>query len=314
MVLTEMFMTNNPCYKTEHKITPKGIMLNSVGCPQPSAKVFVHNWNRPSCETKCPHAFIDANNGEVIQTLPWNHEGRHSGRHAVTKASANQTHIGISLCEPSQLKYKKTNVIELGGNSDMAINSVKRTYQSAVELCAKLCLQFTLNPETDIISHKEGIAQGIACKRSDVTDVWAAVGLDFTMDKFRHDVRLEMDRIAPPMSVEPKVPVMVQKVEPKPIAEPKPEPIIEPKHEPVIEPEPIVEPEPEKPKEWLIKISVENLRVRSGPGTENAPTGKYTGRGVFAITEIQNGTGSKAGWGKLRNGEGWVSLDYVEML
>lgn len=33
----ERFLTKNPCYKENKKITVKGIMLHSVGCAQPSA-------------------------------------------------------------------------------------------------------------------------------------------------------------------------------------------------------------------------------------------------------------------------------------
>lgn len=33
MNLVESIMTNNPCYKKGQKITVKGLMLHSVGCP-----------------------------------------------------------------------------------------------------------------------------------------------------------------------------------------------------------------------------------------------------------------------------------------
>lgn len=42
--------------------------------------------------------------------------------------------------------------------------------------------------------------------------------------------------------------------------------------------------------------------------------GKYTGKGVFTITEVKSGTGSTAGWGKLKSGAGWISLDYCKRL
>lgn len=37
----EKILTNNPCYKKEEKIKVSGLMLHSVGCPQPSADVFI---------------------------------------------------------------------------------------------------------------------------------------------------------------------------------------------------------------------------------------------------------------------------------
>ena len=45
-----------------------------------------------------------------------------------------------------------------------------------------------------------------------------------------------------------------------------------------------------------------------------ARTGKKTGKGVFTITQTKSGTGSKAGWGKLKSGEGWISLDYAKRI
>ena len=43
MNLIQSILTKNPCYTAGRKITVKGLMLHSVGCPQPSAAVFVRN-------------------------------------------------------------------------------------------------------------------------------------------------------------------------------------------------------------------------------------------------------------------------------
>lgn len=45
MKLVESILTMNPCYTAGRKITVKGLMLHSVGCPQPKASVFVNGWN-----------------------------------------------------------------------------------------------------------------------------------------------------------------------------------------------------------------------------------------------------------------------------
>ena len=39
---------------------------------------------------------------------------------------------------------------------------------------------------------------------------------------------------------------------------------------------------------------------------------KYMGKGTFTIVETRSGQGSKAGWGKLKSGAGWISLDYCK--
>ena len=75
MKLVESILTKNPCYTAGRKITVKGLMLHSVGCPQPKASVFINSWNSPSYDNACVHGFIDGNDGTVYQTLPWNHRG-----------------------------------------------------------------------------------------------------------------------------------------------------------------------------------------------------------------------------------------------
>lgn len=62
---------------------------------------------------------------------------------------------------------------------------------------------------------------------------------------------------------------------------------------------------------FLVKVEISNLNIRSGPGTNYSKTGKYTGKGTFTITEVSKGTGSDAGWGKLKSGAGWISLDFA---
>ena len=61
---------------------------------------------------------------------------------------------------------------------------------------------------------------------------------------------------------------------------------------------------------FMVKVSIPDLNIRVGAGTDTAKTGQYTGIGVFTITQVKSGKGSDAGWGKLKNGAGWISLDY----
>lgn len=62
---------------------------------------------------------------------------------------------------------------------------------------------------------------------------------------------------------------------------------------------------------FTVKVSIFDLNIRRGPGTDYAKTGKFTGKGVFTIVEVQSGQGSTAGWGRLKSGAGWISLDYA---
>lgn len=62
---------------------------------------------------------------------------------------------------------------------------------------------------------------------------------------------------------------------------------------------------------FLMKVSINDLNIRKGPGTDYAKTGKFTGKGVFTIVKVKSGKGSTAGWGRLKSGAGWISLDYT---
>lgn len=66
-------------------------------------------------------------------------------------------------------------------------------------------------------------------------------------------------------------------------------------------------------KEFKVRVNVSNLNIRKGPGTNYAVVGQ-TGKGVFTIVETSDGQGSKTGWGKLKSGLGWISLDYCVRL
>lgn len=61
---------------------------------------------------------------------------------------------------------------------------------------------------------------------------------------------------------------------------------------------------------FLMKVSIDDLNIRKGAGTNTAKTGIYTGVGVFTITQVKSGSGSSLGLGKLKSGAGWISLDY----
>ena len=68
--------------------------------------------------------------------------------------------------------------------------------------------------------------------------------------------------------------------------------------------------EPEKKKvSYRVRVSIKNLNIRKGPGTNYDKTGRYTGIGVFTIVAESEGEGATK-WGKLKSGAGWISLDF----
>jgi hypothetical protein len=62
---------------------------------------------------------------------------------------------------------------------------------------------------------------------------------------------------------------------------------------------------------YMVRVDIDDLNIRKGPGTNYDKNG-FTGVGIFTITEVKNGKGSKKGWGKLKSGMGWISLDYTK--
>lgn len=204
MNIIKSFLTNNPCYKAGRKIKPKGAFLHSIGCPQPDAKVFVKNWNKESYNRACVHAFIDANTGDVYQTLPWDMRGWHCG--SGSKGSGNNTHIGVEMCEPDCIKYTKGSTFTCS-DVERAREMAKRTYASAVELFADLCKEHGWNPLEDgvILGHAEGYKRGIASNHGDPEHLWKQLGLPYTMDTFRQDVKKAMKEIAPAQSTTAKM-------------------------------------------------------------------------------------------------------------
>ena len=64
---------------------------------------------------------------------------------------------------------------------------------------------------------------------------------------------------------------------------------------------------------FTVKVNTPKLNIRTGAGTNFNKIGRYTGIGVFTIVEVKQGAGSKKGWGKLKSGLGWISLDYCEV-
>ncbi|MBQ3374113.1 MAG: N-acetylmuramoyl-L-alanine amidase [Oscillospiraceae bacterium] len=71
-----------------------------------------------------------------------------------------------------------------------------------------------------------------------------------------------------------------------------------------------VAPEPAKDTPFLVRVQISNLNIRTGPGTNYPRTG-FTGVGTFTILEVRSGQGSTAGWGRLKSGAGWISLDFA---
>lgn len=186
MQIIQSLAVNSDCYKDGKYISPKGLMLHSVGVPQDNPMVFFNNWNKPKGNA-CVHAVIGTN-GDVIQMLPWTKRGWHAG------GAGNNSLIGVEMVEPSFISYTSGSKWKVKDNHtlDEVENFIKDTYNTAVELFAFLCHDYNLNPldKKVVMSHSEGYRIGVASNHGDVEHLWSKFGM--TMDKFRSDVNTKL--------------------------------------------------------------------------------------------------------------------------
>ncbi len=180
MHIIEVFTTGNKCYQVGAPLRPQGLMLHSIGTPQPSAAVLARYYNQyqPGGQSVCVHGFIQRD-GTYYQTLPYTMRAWHCG------GSANGTHIGVEMTEPDvSMSYAE------------AAEQITGTYRTAVALFAQLCGVYGLDPLADgvIIGHAEGHRRGVASNHADPELLWNTYGMGYTMDGFRRDVYAEMHK------------------------------------------------------------------------------------------------------------------------
>lgn len=338
MNIITSFLKKNPCYIANDEFTPKGIMVSMVGCPQPSAKVFINNWNRESCDKVCPHILIDANDGKVYQTLPYCVRGRYKKPdvdeegNIIPESVALNDYIQVFLCEPCQIKYRKGDTFEIVGDKEKALQAAERTYNSAIETCIYLCHTFGFDT-TKIVALEEGKSSP---KEPDA--FWRQLYEEDTSRYTMNMLRCEVDKCFVKPSVDTEHSAI--EIDPNDITPvtigvdlasgpdysvvngeviQNPSISIGQINSAIIHAEEEEQAKDEVfsyPNNFRVQIDIPNLRIRKGPGTGAGcePIGKYAPIGQCEITEIQNGSGSEKGWGKLASGEGWISMDYARVL
>ena len=72
----------------------------------------------------------------------------------------------------------------------------RRTYLVAISLFAQLCDAYHLDPMEKgvVISHSEGHALGIASGHQDPEHLWRQLGLPYSMDTFRQEVKRKLEK------------------------------------------------------------------------------------------------------------------------
>lgn len=336
MKIIEYFSVNNDCYKNNvNKVDsryttfqnkgPRGLMLHSVGCAQPSALVFAKKWNNSGASVAV-HGVLQAD-GTVYHCLPWNFRGWHAG------GSANNTHVGVEMTEPDCIKYTGGATFTCS-DLNKAKAQVEGTYKTAVELFAYLCKEYDLDPMTDIISHKEGGKKGVASGHVDPEHLWSQLKTGYTMDTFRKAVKEAMSGVSTAKHETPKVETTAElyrvrkswadsKSQIGAYATLKWAKISADKHpgykvydssgKCVYPPtEEKVETEVKVDTSFRVKVSIKDLNIRKGPGYKTYKSVGVCPVGIYTIVETKVAEGFT--WGRLKSGRGWIALEYTKRL
>lgn len=273
MNLHTLLFTENECYKIGRPLAVKGIMVHSTGANNNTLKRYV---------------------GPDDGLLGYNKFGNHynrfrpDGRQVCPHAFIGKLQDG-SIATYQNLPWNmrgwhggsgpKGNVNDTHIGFEICEDGLTdptyfaQIYKEAAELCAYLCKMFNLNPLADgvLICHCEGYSRGIATNHSDVMHWFPKHGK--SMASFRDDVAKLLVVPAPP--VQPSQPAQPAGFTP-----------------------------------YIVNVTIPDLNIRTGPGTNNGTNG-VTGVGSFTIVDEAQGQGATK-WGRLKSGAGWISLDFVD--
>ena len=350
MILKKCFLTENRCYIKAEKITdgkPTGIVVHSTGANNPKLNRYIrpitpgvseaeyntiiadigkgssNHWNQSKASV-CVHAFIGKNLAgqvETYQTLPFDICCWGCGKSTKGSYNYNPTaHIQFEICEDT-----------LDDESYFAA-----AFKEAIEFCAHLCKTYNI-PVNKIVSHAEAHKEGYASNHSDAGHWLKIYGKD--MNWFRDEVQ---KILTPPVlkeevvyySAKYKIDDVIQFNGSKQYtnanatasknAKPNRVKITKisakgkhPYHVRSVNSSDIFisgvygwvdEADLEAIVPYKVKVTASSLNYRKGPGILYAKVGTIKDKGVYTIVEEKNG------WGKLKSGVGWISLNYTKKL
>ena len=267
MRLYKQLLTNNNCHKAGKSLVVKGVMWHSTGANNPNLRRYV--------QPDDGILGLNSNSNHWNTSLPG---GRQVCVHAFIGLDKNGE-VATYQTLPWDMKgwhaggtANDTHIgFEICEDALVDAEYFNKVYKEACELTAYLCKMYSLDPMADgvVICHSEGYTRGIASNHSDVMHWFKKYGK--TMDDVRKDVAAKLSGEA---------------VSPEPTGTPDKEDVKMPKCP------------------YLVRVSIDDLCIRNGPGVTYTWTGKYTGKGVFTITEVAGN------WGRLKSGAGWISLAY----
>lgn len=169
-----------------------GIVIHSIGCPQPRAQVLVNNFNKDGTSASV-HGFVEP--GLYIETAP-TRVARNQAKKCYhvgsgSKGSWNNSRLGIEMCEPSTIKYTGgSNFQDLNpANTKKYIEDVTKTM---VLIAADLC-RFHGWDVSMISTHAEAYRLGYGGNHGDPDHIWRHIG--YSIAQFRLDVQARLNEL-----------------------------------------------------------------------------------------------------------------------
>ena len=308
MTITEALCTGNRRYAAAEALMPVGVVLHSIGTPQPKASVLREFWQRDA-SPYVVHYMVDDQN--ILHCMPDNLKCWHVG------SPGNCKWLGIEMGEPSQIKYTSGATFTV---TDLAAAQAyaEAAYRNAVWLIAKLCRDHGWDPFTAVYTHSEVTRQRLSnTDHVDPEHLWNGLGMGYSLLTLRRDVAAAMGQAAAaPTPEQPSASGQMYRIretwadaasqigaytnlEYAKVACKDGYAVFDAAGTQVW-------PEQEF-KPYIVRITAQSgLNVRTGPGTNYGVVMTLAYGGGYTIVEEQNG------WGKLKSGAGWICLKYTE--
>lgn len=304
--ITEAICTGNRRYKAAELFTPKGVVLHSIGTPQPRASVLREFWQRDA-SAYVVHYMVD--DRSILHCMPDNFKCWH------VCSPGNSKWIGIEMGEPSQIHYisgAKFTVSDLAAAQAYA----RAAYKNAVWLIAKICRDHGWDPFTAVYTHHEVTRQRLSnTDHVDPQHLWDGLGMGYSILTLRRDVAAAMGRASAPTAQKPEAPAAsnqiyrIRKSWADAASQIGAYSNLEYAKAACKDGYAVFDAAGKQiwPLGYIVRITAKSgLNVRSGPGTNYGVVMSLAYGGGYTIVEEQNG------WGKLKSGAGWICLKYTE--
>lgn len=183
MNIVEKYCTGNNRYKAAQRYTPVGVVLHSIGTPQPKASVLWNYWQNNGSQYVV-HYMVD--DTQILHCMPDNYKCWHVG------SPGNAKYIGIEMGEPRQINYTSGSRFTV---SDLATAQryTENCYKNAVELIAYLCKKYGWNPDTDVHTHYEITQRRLSnTDHVDPQHLWNGLGMGYDLATLKRDVKAAM--------------------------------------------------------------------------------------------------------------------------